>query len=501
MNVANQGTLDGSTLKIQKTDGNTTTDLFSIDLSKLNNSSNGNSGSDSSDLETIEGGIVYAPPRWDKLDGSTRGYITGTDISLETYLSSRVNDIAFFDMPYLFHNQSDGNVLGDIFYSIARRKNYVGMHYNALKPAKYHFYIPLSSKATSTCKLVKCKYDNISDFFSAIIYDNYTDYTVAEIPFTTVLTSDETSWESGGYKISLVRYDFTIDENIYGFLVYTDAVLPVPSQSSMETLSYAKYYHLAMNTTIEDPLSYTDTETIKFGQITIDNNNTNSDQGSNNTGTDGNTSISNNNSYPKNVYRKTITIGGDSGTSYGSSEIIEYIKKYCGVIASVRSVAGSKFTGTESGGGIWFAKQYHDVGYPDIVCLCWGGNFDSGGVGSIKENYGQDDTTPTTTLGALRYIVEDIRTVSPDTLILGWIPYQMNLDNSYDSRKTVYDQIREGYKLLGIPIIDAFYESGIVPRDMMAFDGGGIGGDSGHPSSYGRIRIAKLIANTIIRYA
>ena len=77
----------------------------------------------------------------------------------------------------------------------------------------------------------------------------------------------------------------------------------------------------------------------------------------------------------------------------------------------------------------------------------------------------------------------------------------MNLDNSYDSRKTVYDQIREGYKLLGIPIIDAFYESGIVPRDMMAFDGGGIGGDSGHPSSYGRIRIAKLIANTIIRYA
>ena len=76
----------------------------------------------------------------------------------------------------------------------------------------------------------------------------------------------------------------------------------------------------------------------------------------------------------------------------------------------------------------------------------------------------------------------------------------MNLEESYDSRKVVYDQIREGYKLLGIPIIDAFYDSGIVPRDMMPFDGGGIGGDSGHPSSYGYKRIAKLIANTIIRY-
>ena len=205
--------------------------------------------------------------------------------------------------------------------------------------------------------------------------------------------------------------------------------------------------------------------------------------------------------YPINTYNKTYVIGGDSGTSYGSEVITETIKERTGMVGTVRSVAGSKFTGTESGGGIWFRNQYHDSGYPNVVCLCWGGNFDSGGVGSIKEDYGADGTIPTTTLGALRYIVEDIRTVSPDTCIIGWIPYQMNLDGSYENRKVVYEQIREAYGKLAIPIVDAFYESGIVPRDMMSFDGGGIGGDGGHPSSYGYKRIAKLIANTIIRYA
>lgn len=468
----------------------------------IGTSGSGDSGTgDGTTTETIEGGIVYAPYRWNKIDGSTIGWISGTNISLETYLSNRRTDIAFFDMPYLFNMQEDGNVLGDIFNALAGRSNYVAMHYNALKPAKYHYYIPVSMASGGvnniTCKIIKCDYNNIEDFFNAIINDGYSDYTVSDISPITVATETETSWNDGGYNYGLAQYSFVVECGKYGFLTAI-SLLSCPTADNIETNEMFKFYHLAMNTIIDDPLTYTDTETIEFGTITVENGS--SSGGSSGDGTSGNTSTSKS-SYPMNTYGKTVVIGGDSGTSYGGSVISDYIKKYCGSTVSVRSVAGSKFTGTESGGGIWFRNQYHDVGYPDVVCLCWGGNFDSGGVGDIKSDYGADGTTPTTTLGALRYIVEDIRTISPETIILGWIPYQMNLDNSWESRKVVYDQIREGYKLLAIPIIDAFYEAGIVPRDMMPFDEGGIGGDSGHPSDYGFIRIAKLIANTIIRYA
>lgn len=462
--------------------------------------------------ETVEGGIVYAPYRWDKLDGTSRGWIAGNDISLETYLSNRRTDVAFFDMPYLFNNQVEGNVLGDIFNALVGRSNYVSMHYKALKPGEYRYHVPVSMfngvVSNITCKIIKCSYNNVGDFFNAIINDGYNAYTVSDISPVTLASETETGWAGGkGNTYGLAQYSFTVQEGEYAFLtcisLLSDAT---PTGDNIATNEMYKHYHLAMNTIIDEPLTYTDTETIKFGTITVENGDSSNGSDSGGTGentgsSSGGTTTTSKSAYPMNTYGKTVVVGGDSGTSYGADSIVEYVKKYCGATVSVRSVAGSKFTGTENGGGLWFVNQYHNVGYPNVVCLCWGGNFDAS-VGSVTADYMEDGTTtPTTTLGALRYIVEDIRKVSPNTLILGWIPYQMNLDNSWESRKTVYDQIREGYKLLAIPIIDAFYESGIVPRDMMSFDEGGIGGDQGHPSGYGQERIAKLIANTIIRYA
>ena len=368
-----------------------------------------------------------------------------------------------------------------------------------MESGKYYFYYPCNVSNTPEIRVLTSSYDS---FTGAATNNDYEVLSVASA--ITVVSHDvfglSAGNSAGNYPLSIVMNEFTIPEGKCGFICSPRIVI----YNTTEEMK--PYFHLS-KVPIPDVLNYNEltptsfSETLKYFYFGETEAGKKLMQGLKKKMGSADDNVNEGTGYPINTYNKTFVIGGDSGTSYGGEVITETIKERTGMVGTVRSVAGSKFTGTESGGGIWFRNQYHDSGYPDVVCLCWGGNFDSGGVGSIKEDYGADGTIPTTTLGALRYIVEDIRTVSPETLILGWIPYQMNLDESYDSRKVVYDKIREGYKLLGIPIIDAFYESGIVPRDMMDFDGGGIGGDHGHPSNYGLIRIAKLIANTIIRYA
>lgn len=418
-------------------------------------------------------------------------YLTSANSTLENW-ESNINREYFFSTPWFFHDLTEDSEVYNIFTALGG--NYTQVNEDGLAPGKYYFYYPVNVGNIPTLRILTSSYSSFTD---AVLNNSY-DVLSTTSPVT-VVSADELGLTVSNYPLSIVLHEFTIPEGVYGFLC-SPRIIIYNTSDEMKP-----YFHLS-KVPISDVLNYTELtptsfdDTLKYYYFGATDLGSKLMQGLKKLLSGESDSDNEGTGYPINTYNKTYVIGGDSGTSYGSEVINETIKKRTGMIGSVRSVAGSKFTGTESGGGLWFRDQYHDSGYPDVVCLCWGGNFDSGGVGSVKEDYGADDTTPTTTLGALRYIVEDIRTVSPDTLILGWIPYQMNLEESYDSRKVVYDQIREGYKLLGIPIIDAFYDSGIVPRDMMPFDGGGIGGDSGHPSSYGYKRIAKLIANTIIRY-
>lgn len=438
-------------------------------------------------IETLEEEpqTVSAPCRVGK-------WLTSANSTLENW-KSNIDREYFFSTPWFFHNLTEDSEVYNIFTALGG--NYMQANEDGLESGKYYFYYPCHVPNTPKLRVLTSSYDSFTD---AATNNDYEVLSVASA--ITVVSHDVFGLSASNYPLSIVMNEFTVPEGKCGFICSPKIVI------YNTTKEMKPYFHLS-KVPIPDVLNYNEltptsfSETLKYFYFGETEAGKKLMRGLKKKMGSADDNVNEGTGYPINTYNKTFVIGGDSGTSYGGEVITETIKERTGMVGTVRSVAGSKFTGTESGGGIWFRNQYHDSGYPDVVCLCWGGNFDSGGVGSVKEDYGADDTIPTTTLGALRYIVEDIRTVSPDTLILGWIPYQMNLDESYDSRKVVYDQIREGYKLLGIPIIDAFYESGIVPRDMMSFDGGGIGGDSGHPSSYGYKRIAKLIANTIIRYA
>lgn len=419
-------------------------------------------------------------------------YLVSTNSTLENW-KSNIDRGYFFSTPWFFHNLTEDSEVYNIFTALGG--NYTQANEDGLKSGKYYFYYTGNVPNIPEFRVLTSSYNSFTD---AATNNDYEVLSVASA--ITVVSHDVFGLYAGNYPLSIVMNEFTIPEGKYGFVCS-------PKIAIYNTTEEMKpYFHLS-KVPIPDVLNYKEltptsfSETLKYFYFGKTEAGEKLMQGLKKKMGSADDNVNEGAGYPINTYNKTFVIGGDSGTSYGGEVITETIKERTGMVGSVRSVAGSKFTGTGNGGGIWFRDQYHDSGYPDVVCLCWGGNFDAGGVGNVKEDYGADGTIPTTTLGALRYIVEDIRTVSPETLILGWIPYQMNLDESYDSRKIVYDQIREGYKLLSIPVIDAFYESGIVPRDMMGFDGGGIGGDSGHPSSYGYMRIAILIANMIIRYA
>ena len=414
-------------------------------------------------------------------------------------------DTHFFSVPWGFHNPAEADELYGFYNYISNggTMNIRYSNYHGLEPGTYYYIAQFgTSGSASNSEDVQFICSTQSDIVSA--YNKYLDdpksstfATLNGIDYTEPIKTE--IYTSGYYKVRL--YQFTVPDGMYGYLAvrstYRNSTAADSFSNELVKLSHISKVMINADFSETYPLTFDEQTYYYFGKTTLGkmlmhglsemfSNNTESTQ---------------NSGYPINTYGKTYVLVGDSGTSYGAADIEKAIKERCGCVGSVKSVAGTKFSDTVNGGGLWFYNQYHDSGYPDIVVLCWGGNFDSGGVGSITEDYIYDDTnTPTTTLGALRCIIEDIRTVSPNTCIIGWIPYQMNLDGSYENRKVVYEQIREAYGKLAIPIVDAFYESGIVPRDMMGFDGGGIGSDSGHPSAYGRKRIAKLIANTIIRY-
>lgn len=440
-------------------------------------------------IETLEEApkTIYTP----FLDREKGRYITGTSVTQAQWDAAGINTARFFSTPWFFNAQNADSETYAIFTALGG--NYKQTNEYGIEPGKYYFYVPFYLYDTQTLRVLTSTY---SLFSEAVANDSYEVITNSN---PVKVSEDLPLGSSDNQTYHLFMYEIEIPEGKYGYIITPHSV-----SYSQDNNGFSSYMHLS-TVPLDNPGSYTETSPISFSDtvkkyyfgVTEDGQKLMDGLREQIGGSD-----NSNTNYPINTYNKTYVLGGDSGTSYGATVIEETISGVTGAVGTVRSVAGTKFTDTVAGGGLWFVDQYHDTGYPDIVCLCWGGNFDSGGVGSVEADYMEDGTTtPTTTLGALRYIVQDIRTVSPDTVIIGWIPYQMNLDGSWESRKTVYDQIREGYKLLGIPIIDAFNESGIVPRDMMDFDGGGIGSDQGHPSSYGQKRLAKLIANTIIRYA
>lgn len=402
------------------------------------------------------------------------GYMKGSSVTYEAWKNAIATNM-FFNAPRIQPQNEDSEIYK--LYEICG--DYDAINTKGLETGTYYFYFPTEQYQRNVDIIISTD-STLEAIYENALNDNvtYTKISLTYEDLSTIATNSEMGWET----LYLKMLQFTVPSGYYGYIH-----VPLGMNTDFQTGANGEthnYYHLSKEP-LQNPICYDDVTQTDFDSISSMTKDVYVGTG-----------------YPRNTLGKSFVLGGDSGVSYGKTEIFEEIKNRCGMYGYHYSLAGSIFSGTEKGGGIYMRDHFHALGgYPDVVLLCWGGNNDLNGVGTVTADYMEDgETIPTTTLGALRYIVEDIRTLSPDTMIIGWIPYQMNLDGSWEWRKEKYDQIREGYKLLSIPVIDAFYESGIVPRDMMNYDGGGISSDNGHPSTYGKKRIAKLIANTIIRY-
>lgn len=415
----------------------------------------------------VETQAIYAP-------FGKNGYTVGMPLSYDTWKGAIVSD-TFFDAPRIQSQGEDSEIYK--LYQICG--DYDAINTKGLETGTYYFYFPTAQYECSLNIIISTD-STLQAMFENAVNDNIT-YAKTSLVYgdlSTVATNDEMGWE----KLYLKMVQFTVPSGYYGYIH-----VPLGMNTDFQTGANKEthnYYHLSKEP-LQDPMGYDDVTQIDFDSVSPITKDVYVGTG-----------------YPRNTLGKSFVLGGDSSVSYGAAEIFEEIKNRCGMYGYNYSLAGSIFSGTEWGNGIYMRNHFHELGgYPDVVLLCWGGNNDSDGLGSVDADYGADGTLPTTTLGALRYIVEDIRTLSPNTTIIGWIQYQRNNDNSYDWEKTRWETIREAYKLLSIPFIDAYCEAGIVRRDWMNYDGGGLSGDLAHPSDYGKKRIAELIANTIIRYA
>lgn len=123
---------------------------------------------------------------------------------------------------------------------------------------------------------------------------------------------------------------------------------------------------------------------------------------------------------------KTLYIGGDSlhaysgGNGFTTDGFVTNYNKYLGFLNIAQNGhAGSTWTGTDGGGAI---KRVTDLVADgiiyDVIILAWGTNSDAS-IGTVDD---EASNTSTTTCGAMKWCIEQLRTAFPNSAIGVIIP-------------------------------------------------------------------------------
>lgn len=123
---------------------------------------------------------------------------------------------------------------------------------------------------------------------------------------------------------------------------------------------------------------------------------------------------------------KTLYIGGDSlhaysgGNGFTTDGFVTEYNKYLGFSNIAQNgYAGSTWTGTDGGGAI---KRVTDLVASgtiyDVIILAWGTNSDAS-IGTVDDDA---SNTSTTTCGAMKWCLEQLRTTFPNTVVGVIIP-------------------------------------------------------------------------------
>ena len=153
---------------------------------------------------------------------------------------------------------------------------------------------------------------------------------------------------------------------------------------------------------------------------------------------------------------KSLYIGGDSlhaysgGDGMASSGFVTDYNQYLG-FSNVKNdgYAGSTWTGTTGGGAI---KRVTDLvangTIYDVVILAWGTNSDNS-IGTVDD---EASNTSTTTCGAMKWCIEQLRTAFPNTVI-GVIvpPPSSNQGTSLDEKANAMINVCEK---MNVPYVD-----------------------------------------------
>lgn len=160
--------------------------------------------------------------------------------------------------------------------------------------------------------------------------------------------------------------------------------------------------------------------------------------------------------YRPHTYGKSLYVGGDSlhaysgGNGFESSGFISDYNKYLG-FKSIKNdgYAGSTWTGTTGGGAIKRVTDLVASGTVyDVVILAWGTNSDNS-IGTVDD---EASNTATTTCGAMKWCIEQLRTAFPNTVV-GVIvpPPSSNQGTSLDEKA---DAMIDVCEKMNVPYVD-----------------------------------------------
>lgn len=154
---------------------------------------------------------------------------------------------------------------------------------------------------------------------------------------------------------------------------------------------------------------------------------------------------------------KSLYVGGDSLTQYSGGDgfgvnngfITNYNKYFGFKTITSHGYAGSTWSGTSGGGGIKRITDLITAGVPyDVFIFAWGTNPDTDGVGTVDDEASE---TATTTCGAMKWCIEQLRATFPKSAIGIVIPPPKMSETDMDAQADIMIQLCEK---LHVPYID-----------------------------------------------